>query len=57
MINENRLIDIILPSSTHSNLYIDLSIVSKYKNKMWHESGKDIWQVIWKNEDIKAQMN
>lgn len=42
MINENRLIDIILPSSTHSNLYIDLSIVSKYYKKMWHESGKDI---------------
>lgn len=51
------LIDITLPSSTHSNVYTGLCIVSKYKNKMWYESYKDIWQVIWKNEDIKMQMN
>lgn len=51
------LIDITLTWSIHSNVYVGLCIVSKYKNKMWYESFKDIWQVIWKNEDIKMQVN
>lgn len=51
------LTDITITWSTHSNVYMGFYIVSKYKNKMWYESFKDIWQVIWKNEDIKMQVN